>query len=118
MLGFTDVLLLISAIVAGVFLFRHRRMHEKADGLARHYCKRNGLQFLDGTVSSSGISLNWRKLHVCRSFRFDYSLDNVDRHFGLVTLCGENMQAFRVNPDHMKAIESEPAGASNAKTLI
>lgn len=112
MIGFTDFLLLVLAISAAVFLLRHRRIHESADSLARQYCRHHRLQFLDGTVSSSGISLNWRKLQVCHSFRFDYSLDNTDRHFGMITLCGEHMQAFSVNPDHMRIQDSKAAGPS------
>lgn len=106
MLNSVEMLLVMALAVAVILLLRHRQYHEKADALARQYCKRNGWQFLDGTVSSRGVSLNRKQLHLCRSFRFDYSLNSIDRYHGTITLCGDGVQSFRVNPEHTAAIEA------------
>jgi hypothetical protein len=98
-----EILLLISVIMLAMMLLRNRRMHEKADRVVRRYCEQNGLQFLDGTVAFKGMRLERLRLHFCRSYRFDYSLNSADRYQGLLTLCGEHIQSFRVNPDHLRA---------------
>ncbi len=104
MLNPFEVIILIAVITLVVMLLRNQRFHELANGLARNYCEKNSLQFLDGTVSFRGLMLDRKRFHLCRSYRFDYSLNSVDRHQGLITLCGEHIQSFRVNPDHLDAI--------------
>lgn len=88
---------------AGLIWIRHRRFHEYALGQVREYCSASGLQLLDSTIAFRGFRIDWTPLQVCRSFRFDYSLNGVDRHRGLFTLCGENTQSFRVDPAHLHA---------------
>ncbi|MGI9317792.1 MAG: DUF3301 domain-containing protein [bacterium] len=97
------MLLLFIVIVLAIMLLRNRQIHEQADRIARQYCNQNGLQFLDGTVVFKGMRLERKRLHFCRSYRFDYSLNSADRYHGLLTLCGEHIQSFRVNPDHLRA---------------
>ena len=96
-----QVILLFIFIVLIMILIRNRRFHEQADRLVRQFCQRNGLQFLDGTVSFRGMRFEFRHFYLCRSFRFEYSLDKLDRHHGLLTLCGQHGQLFRVNPVHL-----------------
>ncbi len=98
-----EVVLLFVFVVIAIMLLRNRQAHERADQVARQYCRQNGLQFLDGTVVFRGMRLERNRLQFCRSFRFDYSLSSADRHQGLLTLCGDHIQSFRVNPDHLKA---------------
>ncbi len=90
-----------------MILLRNRQMHEKADRIARRFCDQNDLQFLDGTVSFKGMRIERKRLHFCRCYRFDYSLNSADRYQGLLTLCGEHIQSFRVNPDHLRATAIE-----------
>ena len=94
-------------IVLAIGLLRNRQIHERADRLARQYCQQNGLQFLDGTVAFKGMHFERSRLHFCRSYRFDYSISSADRYQGLLTLCGDHIQSFRVNPDHLQAAQIE-----------
>ena len=107
MIGFVDFLLILFAVGGAVFLLRHRRLHEVADEVARQYCQRHHLQFLDGTVSSSGFSMQWRRLELYRSFSFAYSTDKLDRHTGIITLNADRVVSFHVNPAHMRVQETE-----------
>lgn len=86
---------------AALLWVQHRRFHERAVGVVSGYCATNGLQMLDGTVAFRGFRFERWPWHICRTFRFDYSLNGVDRHKGQLTLCGEHTQSFRVNPDHL-----------------
>lgn len=102
-----QVALLFGIVIIIVMLVRNQSYHEQADRLARQFCQRNHLQFLDGTVSFRGMKIELRQFHICRSFRFDYSLDKMDRHHGMVTLCGQHIQSFRINTDHIENSESK-----------
>lgn len=56
---------------------------------ARQACAAEGLQFLDDTVAQSGIRVlrgEDGRLHLQRSFAFEYSLSGDDRQPGSVTL--------------------------------
>ena len=103
MLSPFEVFILMLVVVIVVMLFRNRRSHELADQLARRYCGRNEFQFLDGTVLMQRMSIHFAPPRLCRHYRFDYSLNSVDRYQGVLSLCGDHVQSFRVNPDHLSA---------------
>lgn len=98
-----EVFVGFALITIVIFLVRNQRFHEMADQLARRFCQRHNLQFLDGTVVFRGLHFDRRRLHFCRIFRFDYSINSVDRFAGSVTLCGEHIQSYHVHPDHLQA---------------
>ena len=102
-----QVVLFFALIIVIVMLVRNRTFHEQADRLARQFCQRNHLQFLDGTVSFKGVKLELKRWHLCRSFGFDYSLDKLDRHHGIVTLCGQHIQTFRINTEHIETRDTK-----------
>lgn len=95
--------LLLLLTVAVVFLIRGRGYHESADKVVRDCCRQNGLQLLDGTVSFHGFSLLWERVSLTRTYRFEYSLNGVDRYQGLVTLSGNQAIALRIDPEHLAA---------------
>lgn len=100
--------LLVGATVLWV---RHRKFHEEALVLVRRYCERNDLQLLDSTVAFQGFRIERWPIYLCRSYRFEYSLNRIDRYRGLFTLCGDATQSFRVDPTHLTARDvplSEP----------
>ncbi len=105
MLSPLEVFIAVIIVLVVIFVIRNQRFHEIADRLAREFCQRHKLQFLDGTVMFRGLHLDRRRLHFCRTFRFDYSLNSVDRFAGSVTLCGEHIQSYHVHPDHLQVNE-------------
>jgi len=105
----------LGALLVGATLLwvRHRKFHEEALVLVRRYCDRNGLQLLDSTVAFHGFRIEHWPIYLCRSYRFEYSLNRIDRYRGLFTLCGDATQSFRVDPAHLSARDvppSEPRG--------
>lgn len=66
---------------------------DRASGLARDFCKRQGWQLLDQTVALRSLlprrtqqGLRWQ-----RRYRFDFSPDGAERRRGELTLVGRRM---------------------------
>jgi hypothetical protein len=80
-------------LLAGVFWFTALRARELATNVARDYCRRYSLQFLDGTVSHSRMRLvredGWLRMR--REYRFEYSSADDVRREGHVTLTGQSV---------------------------
>ena len=106
MLSPPEVFVVFIILIVVIFLVRNQRFHEIADRLAREFCSRHDLQMLDGTVAFRGLHLDRRHWHFCRTFRFDYSINSVDRFRGSVTLCGDQIQTFFVHPDHIRTAKT------------
>lgn len=102
-LNLTDLLIvLVLGLLVGWFL-SSIRVRELAVEAVKQASRRDDFQLLDQTVQLSRISLSrnpegrWR---VWRQYRFDYSLDGVERLEGFVIMLGNRLQAVVVRePD-------------------
>ena len=94
MIGETTLLMLLAGIVW--LWLDSARAREMATALASEYCRRSGLQFLDGTAALARTRLRWTKdgLRLRRLFRFDYSEAGVGRHTGHLILIGMSLEEF------------------------
>jgi len=71
-----------------------RAANERATTLGREACARAGVIWVDQTVHATGLRLYRRRngrLGVERRFRFEYSWNGEDRHFGQLVLRGERL---------------------------
>jgi hypothetical protein len=81
----------------GMYLFQALRVRELALQAARRSCHKDGVQLLDESVSIRRISMSrdergsWR---VWRQYRFEYSVDGVERERGHVIMLGARVQAL------------------------
>ena len=95
------VIMLLLAL-AGLGLYRLQARKETANQLARRYCERHGLQFLDGTVAFGGIHRIRPGITLAVRFSFWYSVNGADRHQGHVSLVGKTMQSLYIQPQHVE----------------
>ena len=87
-----DSILFIIVLVA-IALYWHNSMQSKTHAVqyARRECEKGGAQLLDQTVQRIKLSFSrdknnqWR---VWREYRFDYSIDGVNRHEGRLVILG------------------------------
>lgn len=88
---------MILAAAAFSYWSAARAAAERAEALGRDACRAAGVQWLDQTVHATGLRLRRQdtgRLGWERSFRFDYSLDGLDRHVGSMVLHGDRLVAF------------------------
>lgn len=90
MLPYVVLLILLSA---SWFWFDTMKIRELANNVARHGCQRADVQFLDGTVSFSKLSLinTPRGIRFRRVFTFDYSEDGENRLQGFIVFAGSDV---------------------------
>ena len=94
------VLLLLAAVVW--FVSDSLKARETAHAAARRACSEAGVQFLDDTVSQSGMRLArdaQGRAVLERNFRFEFSPTGDDREQGRVRLLGNKVQ--EVNLDRL-----------------
>lgn len=95
-----EVLALFALGAAGLFFFSAIRVRELAIQAVAQASRRDDFQLLDQTVHIQRMSLNrdvsgrWR---VWRQYRFDYSLDGVERRQGHVMMLAKQVQAVVVS---------------------
>ena len=72
------------------------RARELAIGLAKVYCEKHDLQFLDETVALSRMAPRWTNqgIRIRRMFRFDFSLEGVGRRTGYVLMLGTRLETI------------------------
>ena len=88
---------MILAAAAFSYWSAARAAAERAEALGRDACRAAGVQWLDQTVHATGLRLRRQdtgRLGWERSFRFDYSLDGLDRHVGRMVLLGDRLVSF------------------------
>ena len=87
-----------------------RAAAERAEQLGRDACRAAGVQWLDQSVHAAGLRLRRGedgRLGVERRFRFEYSVNGVDRHIGRLLLRGGRLLAFSGPPPPLEDA-SEP----------
>ena len=88
---------MILAAAAFSYWSAARAAAERAEALGRDACRAAGVQWLDQTVHATVLRLRRQdtgRLGWERSFRFDFSLDGLDRHVGRMVLQGDRLVSF------------------------
>lgn len=85
-----ETLLPLILMLLGFYLWQSAlRAREQARAFSHALCARAGVQLLDQTVALQRLSLargNDGWLHLRRRYRFELSIDGVDRHQGTLVL--------------------------------
>jgi hypothetical protein len=87
--------LLVLALLVGFWL-DSARSREQAVRHCTRACRDRGVQFLDQTVALTRLGLAWspRGLRLRRSYRFDFSVEGVERHSGEIRMLGTQLERF------------------------
>lgn len=93
-------LLILLALVAW-YWYDSMRARERALGIGRAACARDGLQLLDDTVQC--IRLGFARdedgrLKLRRTYRFEFSDTGLNRRDGSIVLCGTEIESFYMEP--------------------
>lgn len=91
----TELLVILLIALAIWFVSDNLKAREAAHAAARRACGEAGVQFLDDTVSQSGIRLardDEGRVAIERYFRFEFSPTGDDRQQGRVRLLGGRVQ--------------------------
>ncbi len=101
MLTIFEVILLFITVIAVLVLIKNHQMKKVAHVIAIRFCQQNNLQFLDGTVSLGAIKPDKHFPMLFRQYRFEYSVDKVNRHLGSISIIGRHIQSVYVDPEHL-----------------
>lgn len=97
-----QVLAVLVAAVVFLFLMKTQKLKEQANRIAGQLCRRNDLQFLDGTVAFRGLHFDRSSCSLVYRFRFEYSVSSADRYAGSISFIGNQMQNLFIAPEHLK----------------
>ena len=95
-------LLAVGSFAGGLlFWLDSARAREIATRIAREYCRRRGMQLLDGSAALARIRLQRRdgRLRWQRTFQFDYVEESTVRRRGVLVLNGRDLQDFMLEGD-------------------
>ena len=84
---------------------------QKVLGFTRRYCKERGYQFLDETLGFARYTVikdGRNRRFLCRTYRFDFSPDNVERCEGEVSINGNTIVRMMLQTE-LTEIEEFPA---------
>lgn len=107
---------IIVLAIFGATVFAWSNVRGAAE-LATHYgnraCKESGVQWLDHTVMLERMSLRrapdgW--IRVLRRYRFEFSIDGVERQRGHLELLGDSLQWLHMPPPPTPVDVEEPGG--------
>lgn len=89
-------LIIVAAIIW--FWLDSARAREIATAIGIELCRRQGLQFLEGTATLDRLGLNRTPggIQLCRRFNFEYSEEGTERHTGSITMIGKEMHHFEL----------------------
>lgn len=91
---------LILLVLGGWFFMASLRVREIAIKLSRQACRREGLQFLDDTVSAAHIGLRRDgrgRLNIHRTYQFEFSDSGMQRYSGYIVMLGEQLQILHMD---------------------
>lgn len=99
-----DILMLLVAMALLVWLwFDSRQAWELTVRICEQSCRELDLQFLDQTVSLSGLGMarnNDGRLQFMRQFQFEFSSNGSDRRQGRATMLGGRIETVQLDhPD-------------------
>lgn len=91
-----EIAALLVVALLGWFWSDGLRARERANGVCRLACARQGVQLLDQTVALRGLGLHWgrRGLRLRRTYRFEYSEEGTRRQVGSLVLMGLEVAAL------------------------
>ena len=98
----SDVLLLFGLCGVAIYVVQSMRVRELALVAARRACRDAGVQLLDETVSIQRLSASRDqrgRWHLWRQYRFEYSVEGLERERGHIIMLGNRLQAV-VIADH------------------
>jgi hypothetical protein len=87
--------------MACVYWFNAQKAKEIALGTARAHCLAMEVQMLDDYVALNGIRLKrdkLRKIHLRRSFQFEFSSTGNERYNGTVFVLGRRVESIYMDP--------------------
>lgn len=97
----SEALVLVGAAAAGWFWYDSMRARERAVGLGRSACERDGLQFLDETVlctrTRPARDADGR-VRLRRCYKFEFSDDGMHRRSGSMVLLGVRLESLELEP--------------------
>lgn len=85
---FTLNAILAVLLLVGLWYFG-RSSHDRAVATARETCRRQGVQFLDGTAALQSVRPSWSRAEgpvLVRTYTFDYSEDGITRLSGCIVM--------------------------------
>lgn len=98
---FAELLALMLLCLCGWFWLDSARTREIGVQAAKAACRREGVQFLDETVSSRSLRFvrdDDGRLCPQRVYEFEYSVSGNDRVHGSVTLRGKDVVMLEIGP--------------------
>lgn len=98
MLNIQSLVLCVVLSIAVSFFLRHRRISELAEAIARNFCRKNQVVFLDDTVQCT--KMRWKKndagrWRFYRLYIFEYSSDEVERGHGAMAFVTDQLQQIQ-----------------------
>jgi hypothetical protein len=96
-----EVLLLLTPLLFGAFVYDAMRVREAAIGFARAACERQGLQFLDFTVQRARLRLVRNAdghAALQRTYGFEFSEDGDHRRSGTIVMRGGVVESLQFEP--------------------
>ena len=101
-------IIFISLLVFSFWLWRDSmNAREKALAAGKRACKQFNVQFLDDTVSISGLRLcrtKYGTMALCRLYSFDFSLDGEVRRLGNISMRGQIIEDVTLDIDQETAL--------------
>ena len=112
MLTIFEVLLVFALIISVLVVVKNQQVKESTNHIAKRFCQQNQLQFLDGTVALGSMRFTKSSFpSLLRQYRFEYSINKIDRYWGSVSMIGRQTHNVYVDPDHLPP--SDPANPSS-----
>lgn len=105
-----DTLIPLAILFAIVLLWLDgARAREIATATCKEACRRQGVQFLEGTVFLKQFAPHWghHGLKMKRTFQFDYSIDGSTRHAGKILLNGMQLEAVYIESPGSTTLEGQ-----------
>lgn len=95
-MDFIGILFILALAGAIWFIFDSMRAREIATELARSYCEKRGVQFLDGSAALRSIRLVRRSnfMQVQRRFQFEHTAIGESRNRGVIIVTGRTVDHF------------------------
>lgn len=94
MLSPVELSIAVLAVFAGWFVFSSLKIRERANAIAREYCRSADVQFLDGSVGfgTLGVVRERGRLKLRRVYVFDYTEHSVNRRHAAIVFVGEEFR--------------------------
>ena len=97
----TEAFLLVALAVVAWYWYDSMRARERALGVGRVACERDGLQLLDDTVQCVRLRFARNeegRLQLRRTYRFEFSDTGLNRRDGSIVLRGTELESLYMEP--------------------